>query len=274
MRFVKTCLKALGLRIQFGHPPGECCTNPIPGRKNFIVIDLSSIQEVAVDFCGCENRGAAGSLDTQLLRGGWFPASEERPQTCMTLVALEHFHMETLQAKTTMYDFYKTREKLTSNDGTKPRDRYQVFIRICREYRDVMMLKRAGLGHHPQGACGGKPGDCAIRCPCCPRPGVNLPEDWERASKEDRFVHPDARSPPANESFRFLYILFLALDACFRLKRGLVSSDLKDPGLSTGLSYMTENVPYREYLRTVTDQNEVCCSLNVLDSTPDDALAR
>ncbi|KAJ7799241.1 hypothetical protein B0H14DRAFT_3092830 [Mycena olivaceomarginata] len=141
-----------------------------------------------------------------------------------------------------MYNFYKTREKLTSNDGTKPRDRYQVFIRICRQYRDVMMLKRAGLGHHPQGACGGKPGDCAIRCPCCPRPGINLPEDWERASKEDRFVS--------------IYP-FLAIDACFRLKRGLVSSDLKDPGLSTGF----------EYLRTVTDQNEMstCSGLAALD---------
>ncbi|KAJ7875563.1 hypothetical protein B0H14DRAFT_2280451, partial [Mycena olivaceomarginata] len=58
-------------------------------------------------------------------------------------------------------------------------------------------------------------------------------------------------------SFRFLYILFLAINACFRLKRRLVSSDLKDPGLSTGLSCMMENVPYREYLRTVTNQNEV-----------------
>jgi hypothetical protein len=154
-----------------------------------VVIDLSSIQEVAIDFCGC-NRAMAGALDTQLLLGGWFPASEDHPQTCVTLVALEHFHLETLQAKTTMYDFYKTRVKLTNNDGTKPRDRYQVFIRICREYRDVMMLKRAGLGHHPEGTCGGKPGDCAIRCPRCPHPGVNLPEDWEKASKEDRFVHP------------------------------------------------------------------------------------
>jgi hypothetical protein len=32
---------------------------------------------------------------------------------------------------------------------------------------------------------------------------------------------------------------------------------LKDPGLGTGLVYMLENVPYREYLLTVTDQKEV-----------------
>lgn len=59
---------------------------------------------------------------------------------------------------------------------------------------------------------------------------------------------------------RFLYILFLALDACFRLKRGLVSSELKDPGLGTGMSYMVENELYRKYLLTVTDQKEVRAS--------------
>jgi hypothetical protein len=42
------------------------------------------------------------------------------------------------------------------------------------------------------------------------------------------------------------------------MKRGLVSSELKDPGLGTGWAYMTEDVPYRKYLLTVTDQKEVC----------------
>ncbi|KAJ6571549.1 hypothetical protein B0H19DRAFT_1208943 [Mycena capillaripes] len=238
VRFVKTCLKALGLRIQFGHPPGEPCGNPQPGRSKFVVLDTNSIQDVAVDYCGCENRGNAGAPYIQLLRGSWFPASENRPQTCMTIVGLEQFHTEALQAKITMYNFYKTLEKLTCNDGSKPWDRYQVFIWICREYRDIMMLKRAGLGHHPD-----------VLCPACPRPGVNLDEDWKNASKEDKF----------------LYILFLALDACFWMKRGLVSSELKDPGLSTGLRYMVENDPYRKYLLTMTDQMSTCSGLAVLD---------
>ncbi|KAJ6621293.1 hypothetical protein B0H10DRAFT_1738432, partial [Mycena sp. CBHHK59/15] len=56
---------------------------------------------------------------------------------------------------------------------------------------------------------------------------------------------------------RFLYILFIALDACFRLKRQLVSSERKDPSLSAGLSYMLETGTYRQYLRGVTDQKEV-----------------
>jgi len=49
----------------------------------------------------------------------------------------------------------------------------------------------------------------------------------------------------------------LAIDACFRLKRRIVSSEKKDPGLGTGWAYFVEDEPYREYLLTVTDQEEV-----------------
>lgn len=58
-------------------------------------------------------------------------------------------------------------------------------------------------------------------------------------------------------SFRFLYIFFLAIDACFRLKRRLISSVLKDPSLGSGWSYMVETLMYRTHLLTVTDQKEV-----------------
>ncbi|KAJ7827600.1 hypothetical protein B0H14DRAFT_3088313 [Mycena olivaceomarginata] len=160
-----------------------------------------------------------------------------------------------VEAKTTMYDYYQTLVKLTSNDGTKPPDRYQVFIRICREYRHLMMLKRGGRGHDAGGARATQSGELAVHCPACPRPGVNLPDGWENATKDQRFI----------------YVFFLAIDACFRLKRGLVSSELKDPGLGTGMSYLLEDTEFREFLLTVTDQVEVywqmstCSGLAALD---------
>jgi hypothetical protein len=52
--------------------------------------------------------------------------------------------------------------------------------------------------------------------------------------------------------------MFIALDACFRLKRQMISSEIKDPGLGTGWVYVTENAPYRHFLLMVTDQKEVC----------------
>ncbi|KAJ7862644.1 hypothetical protein B0H14DRAFT_2349499 [Mycena olivaceomarginata] len=55
-------------------------------------------------------------------------------------------------------------------------------------------------------------------------------------------------------------LFFFALDTCFRLKWLLVSSELRDPGLGMGWAYMLENVEFREFLLTVTDQKEVCAS--------------
>ncbi|KAJ7462644.1 hypothetical protein B0H11DRAFT_1734840 [Mycena galericulata] len=249
--FFKQPLKNLGLRIQMGHPPGEICASPHAGHSDFVVIHDNSIHQVNVDFCGCEDRLKAGEPYIQLLRAGWYPATDDRPQTAATFTVLDKFHLHTLQAKTTAYDFYSVLERLTDSTGVKPPNRYQVFLRMARQYRHLLMLKRAGRGHDPSGVFGTAPGELAVECPVCPNPRVNLPEDWEKAAPEDQF----------------LYILFLALDACFRLKRRMISSELKDPGLGTGWAYVMENAPYRHFLLTVTDQKEMstCSGLAALD---------
>lgn len=56
---------------------------------------------------------------------------------------------------------------------------------------------------------------------------------------------------------RYLYWLYIAIDACFRLKRRLVSSEKRDPDLDVGGSYFTEDSSFRQYLLEVTDQREV-----------------
>ncbi|KAJ7233795.1 hypothetical protein C8J57DRAFT_1249691 [Mycena rebaudengoi] len=248
MFFEKSALRDLGLRIQLGHAPQKPCDNPEPAPKDFIVLHDNGIHEVAVDFCGCDNH-----VDPciQMLRAGWYPVTDEKPKTCATFLLLDKFLMQTLQAKTTMYDFYTTLEKLTNNEGVKLPDRYQPFIRMCREYRHLLLLKRRGRVHDPRGVKTTAPGELAIQCPACPQPGVNLLQDWEKASNEDKF----------------LYILFLALDACFRMKHGLVSSELKDPGLGTGWAYVLESAPYCKYLLTKTNQIEMstCSGLAALD---------
>lgn len=47
---------------------------------------------------------------------------------------------------------------------------------------------------------------------------------------------------------RYLYALFLALDANFRLKRKNVSSNEADPGLSKGWAYIVEETKYKAHL--------------------------
>ncbi|KAJ7071702.1 hypothetical protein B0H15DRAFT_925776 [Mycena belliarum] len=236
--FVRVHAAILGLRVQLGHAPHEPCAAPEPAR--------SGIHEVCVDYC-------AGPPEVQLLRAGWYPATHERPQTCATFAVLEKFQEDTLQGRISMYDFYAVLERLTDDTGIKPPDRYHEWLRMCREWAHLHLLMRGGraTAYSPSGAEGTKQGELAVECPACPRPGVNLPEGWEKAPPE----------------LRFLYTLFLALDACFRLKRRLISSELRDPDLGPGWAYMLDTGPYREYLRTVTDQKEMnsCTGLAALD---------
>ncbi|KAK7016258.1 CxC2 domain-containing protein [Favolaschia claudopus] len=246
--FERSSLKELGLKVQLGH---KRCGRPRSAHQHFWVLDLNGLQEVDVSFCECQRESEMGSPHVQLLRRRWFPATQDSPRTVMTFRMLDFFHLQTLQAKTTMYDFYTTLEKITDATGKAFPSRYREFLRITREYRHLLLLKRGGRGHALSGVNGTQPGELAIQCPACPRPDVNLPADWESA-------------PPETS---FLYILFLALDACFRLKRRLVSTYLRDPGLGTGWAYFVEYEPYRQYLLTVTDQQEMstCSGLAALD---------
>ncbi|KAF8212570.1 hypothetical protein K438DRAFT_1957172 [Mycena galopus ATCC 62051] len=251
--FEPTTLKALGLHVQLGHPPNERCSEPHALHSSFVVLHINGIHEVAVDSCDCEHRLWAGPLEEQLQRHSWFPATDEKPRTCATFEVLDNFVTLTYQAKTTMYDYCTVLEKLTNNAGVKPPYRYHAFLRMVRKYSHLLMLKRAGRGHAMLGVMATGQGELAVKCPCCPRPGENLPDDWEDA-------------PPGAQ---FLYIMFVAIDACFRLKRRLVSSESKDPTLGSGWSYMVESASYREYLLSVTDQKEMstCSGLAALDYT-------
>jgi hypothetical protein len=154
-----------------------------------VVVDLGYIHVVAADFCGCEQRAKIGHPRTQLLCRRWYPATHDIPNTAATFRCLDFFLLQTLQATTTMYDFYGALEKATDAMGvSKPPKRYIEFLRIARQYRHLLMLKRGGRGHAPSGVDGTKPGELAIQCPACPRPGVNLPDDWEKAPPELKCV--------------------------------------------------------------------------------------
>ncbi|KAF7310254.1 CxC2 domain-containing protein [Mycena indigotica] len=215
--FVKTSLRDLGLRIQFGHRLGERCRSPRLGRADFVVIAGNGIHEVSVDFCGCEATSDPNYL--QLLKAGWYPSTTDAPRTCATFSCLDTFHYLSLHGKTTAYDYYSALESLTDGTGIKPPNRYSIFMRISRQYRHLLLLKRMGRGHDKYGVLGTGPGELAIRCPACPRPGVNLPEGWENASPEDRC----------------LYIMFIAMDACFSAEAQVHLQRVAGPGTGDGL---------------------------------------
>jgi hypothetical protein len=46
-------------------------------------------------------------------------------------------------------------------------------------FRHLRVLKRSGRGHDPAKVEGTSEGACAVICPACPHPGINLPEGWD-----------------------------------------------------------------------------------------------
>lgn len=47
-------------------------------------------------------------------------------------------------------------------------------MRMVHEWRHLRQLKRGGRGHEASGPSGTKQGECAVKCPACPWPGINL----------------------------------------------------------------------------------------------------
>ncbi|KIJ60877.1 hypothetical protein HYDPIDRAFT_116748 [Hydnomerulius pinastri MD-312] len=258
--FEATCLKSLGLRVQLGHTPGQRCIRPKP-VDDFVVIESNGIHEVGLDFCGCE---MAQSHVKQLLRARLFPATVRDPHTAATFGVLEQFHLLSFESKASAYEFYHALKRRSDNTGLfEPKDRYEAFMRMIREWRNLKVLKRSGRGHDPLGIENTQPGGCAVMCPACPQPGMNLPEHWETESA----------------LLSWLYMVFLAIDANFRLKRKNVSSDEADPALGSGWAYFVEEREYKSYLAArVSDvQEKSTCSghtaVNLADTKASRGLA-
>ncbi|KAF8125287.1 hypothetical protein EV363DRAFT_1402521 [Boletus edulis] len=261
--FMRIPLKSLGLRIQLGHPASQSCIRPVPASTSddFVVVNINGVHEVSLDFCGCET---AQSRMKQLLRARLYPATVRDPRTAATFQVLQQFHILSFESKTSAYEFYSALARLSDNTGTqKPRDRYDEFVRMIREWRNLKLLKRSGRAHDPAGLDETKAGQCAVLCPACPQPGKNLHVDFLKA-------------PPTQS---WIYTLFVGIGANFRLKRRNVSADSVDPSLNGGSAYFVEENAFKSYLllRMGDTQEKSTCSghtaVNLVNSKKSHGLA-
>jgi hypothetical protein len=62
-------------------------------------------------------------------------------------------------------------------------------------------------------------------------------------------------------------MLFLCMDANFRLKNQLVSNYSQDPGLGIGWAYMVPRKPYEDYVLSRVDDNDVSIFPNLFFAT-------
>ncbi|KAF6758079.1 hypothetical protein DFP72DRAFT_989163 [Ephemerocybe angulata] len=250
--FLKVPLKSLGLRIQLGHARGALCPKPETAwGDDFVIIDIDGVHTLGVDYCACG--GSSKSQVDQLLERRLYPATTVNPKTAATFRVLEVFEILQYESKVSPYELYNTISRLTDNTGiVEIKDRYPSFLRMVHEWRHLKLLKRAMRGHDPTRSAGEtKEGECALLCPPCPHPNINMPEGWEKTSPKKH-----------------------ALDACFRLKRKDVSSEKADPGLSRGFSYFVENSKFTAHLEKHEDEVEPksTCSrhdaVNLADVSP------
>ena len=82
-----------------------------------MVVHTNGFHPVTLYFCECDQVRQAGTRVEQLLRAKLYPATIGDPTTSFTFAVLEHFHLLTLQSKTTAYDFYRTLQFITDNAG-------------------------------------------------------------------------------------------------------------------------------------------------------------
>ncbi|KAK0490084.1 hypothetical protein EDD18DRAFT_1465849 [Armillaria luteobubalina] len=230
--YQKITLRSLGQVIQLGHAHSNPCVSPCAATRKLDVIDIDGIHTIDVRFCDCHR---AQPHYVQLLHQRWFPASVEIPRTAITFQALRHYQMLSFMSKISAYEYYHSLARLVDNTGTESSpDKLQIFLRVVREWRHIRLLKRSGRGNDPTGVKGTKPGECAVLCPACPQPGINMVDTREGEKA-------------------YLDRLFIAVDANFRLKHNNVSSDEQDPGLNAGYAYFVENQAFKNYLQKYSD---------------------
>ncbi|KAG2127505.1 hypothetical protein DEU56DRAFT_872776 [Suillus clintonianus] len=162
--FQRISLKTMGLRVQLGHTIGERCILPKKAfNDEFVLIDTNGVHEIGLDFCGCTT---SQTHTKQLLRAGWYPSTSTDPRLAATFRVLHHYHVLSFESKTSAYEFYHSLVRLTDNTGlTRQKDHYESFMRMIRQWRHLVMLKRSGRGHDPSGVAGTSEDQCAVLCP-------------------------------------------------------------------------------------------------------------
>ncbi|KAJ7285548.1 hypothetical protein C8J57DRAFT_1215958 [Mycena rebaudengoi] len=140
-------------------------------------------------------------------------------------LSLRFFQLVNCSGKLSAYDFIRGLEMCTNHDGLDP----------------PLRLKRAGCGHIEDGVANIAQGQLRLDCRACPQLGWNLDEGWEKV--------------PA--FYKYIYFLFLAQDANFRLSNQNVSSEAVDPILYDGCGYFCNQVEYKAHIAKHVDEEEM-----------------
>jgi hypothetical protein len=153
--------------FHLGHG-GEPCD--LGNNRKLHLGDTNGFHTLTVRYCRHPGRG---SHSKQLLQARIFPCSERDPQSAFTFDVMRLFQLLATEAKLSTQRFYNVLVYRTNPTfPSRVPDRYREFLRTSRQWQLLQSLKRSGktfiAGNTVQA------GDMAIRCPACPRVGVNF----------------------------------------------------------------------------------------------------
>ncbi|KAI1783483.1 hypothetical protein LXA43DRAFT_903485, partial [Ganoderma leucocontextum] len=225
-----------GVFLPSDHPPA--LTDELPSDTEddddtlFLTND-AGIHELSFSFCVCPD---APTEDLQLLDLGYYPASKTKPKTVFTTRLLDDFLLSNKECKTPARNYYNKLRRITQPafPHMVP-DRYKELLRVSRQWRNQQMRLAAGFGHRPD-AVG--PGDLAVRCPACPQPDENLPDDWNADPEQ------------------WKYMRSVVLDGNFSAQHMHMRNPEDDVALADGHAFMVTDAPYKDHLKTAAEFKE------------------
>lgn len=179
-------------------------SHDLHGYAVLTLVHDNGVHGLGVNFCQCP-----GHLPEheQLLMHGLFPASTKAPATAFDVGSLEKALVEEAECRTTTESWWKKITRLTVPDDpgatvvcdrtlvyraltySYPQNKYNIAIRVRREYRAVREYTEHGFAHQdPAARRAPGPGEMAYRCVACPY-HWNVPENWETLTQEERDAH-------------------------------------------------------------------------------------
>ncbi|KAI0749121.1 hypothetical protein C8Q74DRAFT_1212211 [Fomes fomentarius] len=238
-----TCasLRSLGVSNILGHGSETCPAIAHPGRFQhhhpwpkvpttviMVVVDTTGIHELLFAFCVFAGAEAA---DIQLLEMGFYPATPVQPRTVVTFRALDDILLTNKECKTSIMNYYNRLCRLTNDTfpHTVP-DWYRDLLRVAHQWQNLKACKFHGIGYNNRLAP--TAGQLAIACPTCPRPGINMPDNWQ--ADPESYIHDVSVIMDGNFGAKHQHMKHLEDDVC----------------LANGHCFRVTDKPYKAHLQT------------------------
>ncbi|KAH9917410.1 uncharacterized protein B0H18DRAFT_913487 [Fomitopsis serialis] len=201
--------------------------------KKLTVADITGVHTLRVTYCECDN---AASKPFQLLDMGLYPATVLAPRTAFTFRVLDDFLLANKVSGIAAQSYFERLRRLTSTAFPQSiPDRYRELLRVSRQWRNLKYRKWHGFGHG-RGEAG--PGDLALGCVACPRPGVNLQPGWEQDKDRWKFTQT------------------FVMDGNFSAEHLKMRRPQDDVSLADGHGFMVTDGPYKRHLKEAIDARE------------------